>query len=178
MTSSYEGMPRSCNRVIFDCIDIPSRNRKKWQRLTRDSPYKKQLMLLSRRKGPQRHTLYTPTALRYWRVGRHLRKYRNGLKNQVSNTARAIARYFPKDTKLTAPDGGYILWVELNSKIDSIELYYLAGEDKIFIIPGVITSSTGKYKNCIRISCCHPWDENLEKGIMRLGKIIEMLQNR
>jgi DNA-binding transcriptional MocR family regulator len=42
---------------------------------------------------------------------RHLRKLRIALKNQVSNTAQAIARLFPQGTKLTAPSGGYVLWV-------------------------------------------------------------------
>ena len=109
---------------------------------------------------------------------RHLRKYRTALKNQVSNTALAIARYFPDGTKITAPDGGYILWVELSKNIDSIELFHLAREEHIFIIPGGLKTSTGKYKNCIRISCGHPWDEKLERGIKRLGKIIKQLKNR
>jgi DNA-binding transcriptional MocR family regulator len=109
---------------------------------------------------------------------RHLRKYRNALKNQVSNTALAIARYFPDDTKISAPYGGYILWVELNKNIDGIELFHQARKEKIFIIPGAIKSCTGKFKNCIRISCGHPWDVKLEKGIMRLGEIIERLKNR
>jgi len=125
---------------------------------------------------PKLNQLIIAEFLRNGHYDRHLRKYRNAMKNQVSNTALAIARYFPHDTKLTAPDGGYILWVELNKKVDGIELYYKAREEKIFIIPGVITSSTGKYKNCIRISCGHPWDEKLEGGIKRLGEIIhEML---
>lgn len=109
---------------------------------------------------------------------RHLRKFRNALKSQVSNTAQAIARYFPADTKITAPAGGYILWVELNKNINSMELFHLAREDKIFIIPGVIKSSTGKYKNCIRISCGHPWNTKLENGMMRLGEIIKTMRNR
>lgn len=108
---------------------------------------------------------------------RHLRKYRNALKKQVSNTALAISRYFPDDTKITAPDGGYILWVELNKTIDSVALFHEARKDNIFIIPGAITSCTGKYNNCIRISCGHPWDEKLEKGILRLGEIIRSLKN-
>ncbi|MCB2182280.1 MAG: PLP-dependent aminotransferase family protein [Desulfobulbaceae bacterium] len=109
---------------------------------------------------------------------RHLRKYRNAMKNQVSNTARAIARYFPEDTKLTAPDGGYVLWLELNKKIDSIELYSMAREENIFIIPGGICTSTGKYKNCIRISCGNPWNDRLEHGIRQLGKIIKKMVAR
>lgn len=127
---------------------------------------------------PKINQLIIADFLKNGHYDRHLRRYRNALKKQVSNAALAIARYFPADTKLTAPDGGYILWAELNKKIDGIELYYKARKDKIFIIPGVISSSTGKYKNCIRINCGHPWDEKMENGIMRLGQIIGQLLNR
>jgi len=54
---------------------------------------------------------------------RHLRKLRTALKNQVSNMATVIARYFPKDTRITAPRGGFALWVELNPEVDSLEVY-------------------------------------------------------
>jgi DNA-binding transcriptional MocR family regulator len=37
---------------------------------------------------------------------RHLRSLRTALKNQVSNMALAIARHFPKGTRITAPQGG------------------------------------------------------------------------
>jgi DNA-binding transcriptional MocR family regulator len=37
---------------------------------------------------------------------RHLRRLRTALKNQISNTALAIARHFPDGTRITAPQGG------------------------------------------------------------------------
>jgi DNA-binding transcriptional MocR family regulator len=50
---------------------------------------------------------------------RHLRRLRTSLKNQVSSTIQAIARHFPGGTKSITPAGGYILWVELNKKVDA-----------------------------------------------------------
>jgi DNA-binding transcriptional MocR family regulator len=37
---------------------------------------------------------------------RHLRRLSTALKNQMSNMAMAIAKYFPPETKITAPRGG------------------------------------------------------------------------
>ena len=54
---------------------------------------------------------------------RHLRKLRNALKNQMHRSIMAIARYFPRDTRLTAPDGGFMLWVELPERISSLDVY-------------------------------------------------------
>lgn len=106
---------------------------------------------------------------------RHLRRLRNALKTQVSNTAMAIARHFPADTKVTAPQGGLILWVQLNSKIDSMAVFHAAGRRNISILPGMLCSTTPNYRNCIRISCGYPWDEKIENGIAQLGAIIHSM---
>jgi len=103
---------------------------------------------------------------------RHLRKLRNALRNQVVNTAMAIKKYFPDGTKISAPEGGFIIWIQLNETVDCLELFYKAVENKIFILPGLMSSSMKKYKSCIRISCGNPFTPEIEKGIMTLGEII------
>jgi len=110
--------------------------------------------------------------LRNWHYDRHLRKIRTAFKNQVSCTIQAIGRSFPEGTKLSAPPGGYILWVELDGRIDGIELFKLAWEKRICIMPGAITTNSNGSKNCIRISCGHPFTERSEQGIQTLGRII------
>lgn len=103
---------------------------------------------------------------------RHLRKIRTAFKNQVSCTIQAIGRYFPEGTKLSAPSGGYILWVELDSRIDGMELFNRAWEKRICVVPGAITTNSGGSKNCIRISCGFPFTERLEGMIQELGRIL------
>jgi len=103
---------------------------------------------------------------------RHLRKLRNALKNQMSNTKLAVARYFPEGTKITAPKGGLVLWIQLADPINGMDVYREAMKHKISILPGAICSSANKYRNCIRISCGHPWNERLENGIAKLGDVI------
>jgi DNA-binding transcriptional MocR family regulator len=103
---------------------------------------------------------------------RHLRKLRTALKNQVSSMATAIARYFPKDTRITAPKGGFTLWVELNSKVDSLAVYKEAQRHRIAILPGVMCSTTPQFNHFIRLSCGFPWNDTLEQGIRTLGRIV------
>jgi DNA-binding transcriptional MocR family regulator len=86
--------------------------------------------------------------------------------------ATAIARYFPKDTRITAPKGGFVLWVELNSKVDSFLVYREAQRHRIAILPGIMCSTTPKFSNYIRLSCGFPWSEALEQGIRTLGQIV------
>ncbi len=79
---------------------------------------------------------------------------------------------------MTAPAGGYVLWVELAENVDGVELFHLAKAEKIFFIPGAITTGTGSFKNCIRISCGTPWSEQMEDGMQRLGVLVSRLQAR
>lgn len=102
---------------------------------------------------------------------RHLRTLRRALKNQVANTALAIARHFPGNTRISAPRGGLTLWVELDKGIDGLKLFHAARKHRISIFPGAICSCTGKYRHFIRVSCGYPWDQTIENGITTLAKI-------
>ena len=107
---------------------------------------------------------------------RHLRTLRTALKNQVSNMATAIANYFPENTRITAPRGGFFLWVELDPKVDSLHVFREAQRRKIAILPGIMCSTTLKYKHFIRLSCGFPWSPDIEKGVRSLGEIVRQNQ--
>jgi DNA-binding transcriptional MocR family regulator len=106
---------------------------------------------------------------------RHLRSLRTALKHQISNTARAIARHFPEGTRITAPQGGLTLWVELDKQVDGLTVFQEARKKKISIFPGLICSTTGRYRNFIRISCGYPWSEEIDGGIRTLAEIVGAL---
>ncbi|BBO83635.1 GntR family transcriptional regulator [Desulfosarcina ovata subsp. sediminis] len=103
---------------------------------------------------------------------RHLRRLRTALKNQITNMALAIARYFPEGTRITAPQGGLTLWVELDRRVDGLKVFHEARKQKISIFPGAICSTTANYGNCIRINCGYPWSEKIEAGVRTLAGII------
>ncbi len=103
---------------------------------------------------------------------RHLRKLRTALKSQMRHTSLAIARNFPQGTKMTSPNGGFILWVELDPSIDSIAVYNEAREQGIVTIPGPICSSSHKFRNYMRLSCGNPWTEEFQQVYVTLGEIL------
>src|SRR5262249_8528205 len=67
----------------------------------------------------------------------HLRRIRKAYFQQVQNMTQAIGKYFPEGTKVTRPQGGFVLWVELPRKCDALELYRTSMREKISIIPGI-----------------------------------------
>ena len=104
---------------------------------------------------------------------RHLKRLRATLAGNVEGVRQAIARYFPKGTRISRPAGGYMVWVELPVKVEALKLYRAALSERITILPGPIFSATGRYKNYIRINCGHTWSETLDRALLTLGRLCE-----
>jgi DNA-binding transcriptional MocR family regulator len=102
---------------------------------------------------------------------RHLRKLRRALAAQKDVMIQAIGREFPKGTRITHPQGGYLLWVELPGSINTLEVHRLALERGISVAPGPIFSAKREYTNCLRLNYGHIWSEQAEEAIAILGKI-------
>ena len=102
---------------------------------------------------------------------RHLRKLRERLQTQQNAMLNSIATSFPKQTRVTQPNGGYFLWLELPEQVDSLKLFSLALTQGISIAPGPIFSAARRFQNCIRLNYGHPWSPELEKSVATLGKI-------
>jgi DNA-binding transcriptional MocR family regulator len=103
---------------------------------------------------------------------RHLRKVTSIYRRQVERMSDLVAEHFPRETRITRPQGGFLLWVELPEGLDSVKLHDRAIKNGISICPGVVFSATGKYRNCIRINCGLLWSAAVEQAIPTLGKLI------
>ena len=105
----------------------------------------------------------------------HLKKLRKALHTQCLRYIQGIVQYFPADTKVSRPQGGFVLWLELNKKVDAYKLYHLAAKQKISIAPGQVFSSQGQFKNCLRISYARPWDDDVEQALKILGDLVRKM---
>jgi DNA-binding transcriptional MocR family regulator len=109
--------------------------------------------------------------LRTGNYDRHLRRLRKAYRDQVEQMRYTIAREFPDGTRITRPSGGFVLWVELPKPVDGTELFEKSLAEGVSVTPGVVFSSTDKYKNCIRISCGMPWSARIEAAVATVGRI-------
>lgn len=105
----------------------------------------------------------------------HLKNLRKALHTQCLRYMQAIIDYFPEDTKVSRPHGGFVLWVQLNKKVNAFKLRTEAMKHNISIVPGKIFSASCNYDNCIRISFGKPWDDDADYGLMMLGKLIRKM---
>lgn len=106
------------------------------------------------------------------RYEHHLRKLRQELHSNCLHFSRSIATYFPQGTKISRPQGGFMLWVELDKKIDTTELYDRAIRQKISIAPGRMFSLQNQFNHCLRLSYGQRWTELTEVKLKQLGKIV------
>ncbi|MFN4152911.1 MAG: hypothetical protein ACK4IX_18350, partial [Candidatus Sericytochromatia bacterium] len=86
-----------------------------------------------------------------------------------------ISKHFPEGTKISNPDGGFLLMVELDKKINSLRLYEACLEENISIIPGMILSSSDRFVNYIRLSYSYNDRYEYEENLIKLAKIIKIM---
>jgi DNA-binding transcriptional MocR family regulator len=106
---------------------------------------------------------------------RYLRRLRLTFSEQVQAVSQAIAKYFPAGTRLTRPEGGYLLWVELPKAVNALKLFHQALAENITILPGSIFSASGQFQSHIRISCGYPWSDDIDRALLTLGRLSEKL---
>jgi DNA-binding transcriptional MocR family regulator len=104
---------------------------------------------------------------------RHIRKVRATYQKQVELMSELLAQHLPTNSRITRPQGGFLLWVELPDSIDSVKLHQQALKKNISICPGVVFSATAKYRNYIRINCGMPWKPDIQPAVQQLGELIK-----
>ena len=108
---------------------------------------------------------------------RHLRRLRSQLRTQRERTAEAIATYFPAGTRLSIPDGGITLWVELPHKLSSEAVFNAALLEGILIAPGAMFSNSSRFDHFLRLNCGAPYSNEIDHALHRLGQIVSRLSS-
>ena len=74
---------------------------------------------------------------------------------------------------MSAPQGGYVLWVELPERVDSMRLYRAALECGITVGPGYMFSTRNAFSHFIRLNYSYPWTAQSEAALQRLGALVK-----
>ena len=102
---------------------------------------------------------------------RHLRRLRTTLAAQQSAYLAAVAEHFPPGTRVTRPDGGYFLWIELPEDRDALRVHREAARRGISIAPGPIFSAHRGHAHCLRLNYGHPLDARVAAALRVLGEL-------
>ena len=102
---------------------------------------------------------------------RHLRRLRAALAAQQTQYLAAVARHFPRGTRVTRPIGGYFLWIELPEGADALRVYQRASALGISVAPGPMFSVRRGFSHCLRLNCGHPLDARVDAALAALGRL-------
>jgi DNA-binding transcriptional MocR family regulator len=102
----------------------------------------------------------------------HLKRARKAYAENVARVSEAVGCHFPEGTRMSRPLGGFVLWVELDPKIDTLKLYAKAVKQSITFAPGTIFSAQEAYKNCLRLNASR-WNERVEAAVAKLGQLVK-----
>lgn len=112
------------------------------------------------------------------RYENHLRKLRSILYSNSIQYLKAIGNYFPEGTKVSRPTGGFLIWIQLDPKVDTALMFQEALKHKISIAPGRMFTLQNQYKNCIRLSYGMPWNERIDESLKVLGILAKQALRR
>ncbi|MEX0883329.1 MAG: PLP-dependent aminotransferase family protein [Cyclobacteriaceae bacterium] len=107
------------------------------------------------------------------RYEKHLGQIRKTLYANSLQFIRAIGDYFPEGTKVSQPQGGFVLWVELEKGMDTGKLFDKLLSQGISIAPGRMFTLQNQFYHCMRLNYGLPWSDRLDRQIYRLGQMLK-----
>jgi DNA-binding transcriptional MocR family regulator len=102
---------------------------------------------------------------------RHIKRLRLRVAEQTRRYAQAVRDALPSGTRMTAPAGGNLLWVQLPGA-DGTQVYRRLLQQGVGIFPGEIFSLRGKHRSFLRVSCGASWSPAIERAIDLLGRTV------
>lgn len=105
---------------------------------------------------------------------RHIRSARDAYRVRRDRLFDLIKQYFPADTRVSDPRGGFVAWLQLGAHVDATRLYLAAKEQGVLIAPGeIFSSNASKYRHSIRLSYAEEWTRERERAIETLGQLLQ-----
>lgn len=103
---------------------------------------------------------------------RHLRRLRVAVREQVSHGVELVRTSFPAGTQLSAPLGGYLVWLRLPSGgPDALTVQRRALEQHVNVAPGPLFTTGSAFDRHLRLSFGHPWTRQREGRLAALGNL-------
>jgi DNA-binding transcriptional MocR family regulator len=107
-------------------------------------------------------------------LDRHLRRLRLACAERTAALAEAVLDAFPAGTRVSRPQGGFCLWVELPTTVDALILHRQAAAAGIAIAPGHLFSPKRRHQHFMRLNA-GAFTPELGPHVQRLGRLARHL---
>ncbi len=102
---------------------------------------------------------------------RYLRRLRQRLAETQQQALPLLAEVMPSGTRISQPEGGFVLWIALPASLTGLAFYEAALAEGIGVAPGALFSTSPAYDHCVRLSLNMAWSPRLEAALHTLGRI-------
>ena len=100
---------------------------------------------------------------------RHLKSLRRTLRRRRDVLLESLERHMPRDAWWTRPEGGYQVWLELPSSVDTRLLLSEAQRDGVMFAPGYHFNHDGRPSSGMRLTTALANEEEIPRGVALLG---------
>lgn len=105
----------------------------------------------------------------------HMRRMRGQYQRSRDLMTEWVTRHFPEGTRISRPQGGFMLWIELGEDFDSLRLNRALEGQGVQIAVGSIFSASGKYRNCLRMNFAAKPSPQIEEAVRKVGAMAARL---
>ncbi|MFP4082537.1 MAG: PLP-dependent aminotransferase family protein [Candidatus Aminicenantes bacterium] len=119
--------------------------------------------------------------LREYDLESHFEKTKKYYSEKLNFFLKALEDNFPPEmgVKWTKPEGGLFLWITVPEEINTLDLFYMAVEEKVAFVPGEVLYPKGmRRRNTMRINFSFPTKEQIVEGVQRLSSVIKKYQEK
>ena len=85
----------------------------------------------------------------------------------------SLRKHLSQYASWTRPDGGYFFWLALNDNIDATAFRKRSFDHGVGFQPGEVFSSSGKYRNYLRLSFAYYAENDIREGVKRLAALLQ-----
>ena len=104
----------------------------------------------------------------------HIEKIRGLYREKSSLMATEIKTHFPKEVKVSKPEGGLFVWCTLPDNLDGIEFAKLSTANKVAVVPGTaFCAKENAFSPSFRMNYSTPTNEHIVKGVEILGGLLK-----
>jgi 2-aminoadipate transaminase len=89
-----------------------------------------------------------------------------------------LAEEMPEGARWTRPDGGYFLWLELSSALDTVELSKRARASGVAFVPGACFFHDDRGRDGARLSFSYPSVQEIRMGAHRLADVVRQAMKK
>lgn len=110
-----------------------------------------------------------------YNLDNHLDKLRASYGEKCQYMFDILKRALPAECRISKPEGGMFLWVEIPEFMDAEELLRETIQQRVLFVPGKYFFTNGKGHNTMRLNFTNSSKQQIETGVLVIAEVMEKM---